>query len=36
MDKCEDDDKTLEVNSEVKVSDTFKERIGKIMLCTLI
>ena len=30
MNKCEDDDKTHEVNSEVKVSDILKERIGKI------
>ena len=33
VNKCEDDDKTHEFNSEVKVSDIFKERIGKIMLC---
>ena len=30
MNKCEDEDKTHEVNSEVKVSDILKERIGKI------
>ena len=30
VDKCEDEDKTHEVNSEVKVSDILKERIGKI------
>ena len=36
MDKCDEDkDKTHEVNSEVKVSDIPKERIGK-MLCALI
>ena len=34
VNKCEDDDKTHEVNSEVKVSDILKERIGKIMFCT--
>ena len=28
--KCEDEYKTHEVNSEVKVSDILKERIGKI------
>ena len=36
MDKCEDEDKTREVNSEAKVSDISKEGIGKIMSCTLI
>ena len=29
-----DEDKTHEVNSEMRVSDIFEEGIGKIMLCT--
>ena len=35
VDKCEDEDKVHEVNSEVKVSDIFEEGIGKIFnACT--
>ena len=30
MDKCENEDKTHEVNSEVKVSDVLEKENGKI------